>query len=358
MSKEIGMSELETALVLVYLSTEEIVETEVTNVRPWSSKVGDSEAEIKRIEALAATIEQEGQLQPVKVRRRTVRPDDGPGVGIFAYELIMGRRRKRAIELINAGRPAGEEMMKVCAVVSADDDELSDPSAFRQAAIENWHREGLSAMDMCVNIATVRKNFKWQGTKGTHKVAEFFKVSGATVTQYETLARLPDEMQAKVHRGELSRDDAFRLAAIVEANGVEAAEEAEQKGVEAEEAVVKQEVFEAEVEGRAVKNVGKKRKAARSLAIRNAAREADTGRSVPRKRNEIIEYFKGMRGPAYGHPNGAVHRFVDNFLRWSAGEVQNRTLDVYWDAMVEKASKGTSTPLKSPTVKKYAAKKK
>lgn len=331
--------------ILVFLDPSQIVEPDVTNVRPWSSKVGDTEAEIKKIEALAATIEEEGQLQPVKVRKL-----DGDG---GMYELIIGRRRKKAIELINAGKKTGEEM-KVKAVVS--DKKLSDPSAFRQAAIENWHREGLSPMDMYMDIATVRENFKWQGSKGTKKVAEFFKVSPATVTQYETLGKLPEDVQTKVHTGELSRDDAFKLAVIAEKKGPDAAkqvaDEAEAKGAEAAEEA------EAKSAAKGKTSTGAKaKKAAKTKVIKKAAREADPDKPQPRSKKEIIEYFEAMLGPVYGHPNGAVHMFVKNFVLWCAGEIQERTLDKYWDALVEKAAKGTPEPIKKDEEKKEPVKK-
>src|SRR5215471_14739637 len=186
--------------VLLFLDTSEIVESEVTNVRPWTSKESD-EDELKKIELLAETIQEEGQIQPVVVRKN----------GNGKYELVAGRRRKAAIELINAGREKGKEL-KVSAVVSVNTAE--NQNAFRQAAIENLHREQINPMDMAENIKNVREKFGWKGTKETAKVAAFFKVSKASVIQYEKLLRLPQEVQEKVHKGELTRDDAFKLSEV------------------------------------------------------------------------------------------------------------------------------------------------
>jgi ParB family chromosome partitioning protein len=329
--------ELQTQLLM--LDPTQIIEPEITNVRPFSAKLGDTEEEIKAIEALAATIEEEGQLQPVKVRRLG---EDG------VFEIIAGRRRKKAIELINAGRKAGEEL-KVVAVLS--DSDVNDPSAFRQAAIENWHRKGLSAMDMAHDIRTVRENFKWAGSKGTKKVAEFFKVSPALITTYEELLKLPDDMQAKVHRNEVSRDDAFKLAKIAKEKGADVAASTLAEAEKAASDVAEQ----AAAEGK--KGVKKAASAAKRKKIAQAARESSDTPS-PRSKKEILEYFEGMMGPAYGYANGAVWMFVENLLKYAAGEIQERTLDKYWDAMVEKAARGTAPPKEKVETKKTAKPKK
>lgn len=350
--------------VLMYLDPSQIVEPETTNVRPWSSRVGDTEAEIDKISRLAATIEEEGQIQPVRVRRIEAANGDCVGDNPFAFELIAGRRRKKAIELINAGRKAGEEL-KVKAV--AAEGTVSDPSAFRQAAIENWHREGLSAMDMCGDIATVRENFKWQGSKGTKKVADFFKTSPATITQYEKLAKLPEDLQRQIHVGELSLDDAFRLAAIAEKQGVEAAIAAAAAGEQAAAEVdgggsgddggddggdggagdddagsdaADRHAHATSEESEGAKKKSKKAKGAKARAIREAAEAA--GIKTPRSKKQILEFFTSCYGPAYGHPNGAVHQFVDALMKFAQGELSERTLYKYWDACVDKAPKGTA----------------
>src|SRR5262245_20452136 len=102
--------------ILLYLDAAAIAEPEATNVRPFSARLGDTEEEIKAIGGLAATIEAEGPIQSVKVRPTS----DGQ------YELVAGRRRKKAIELINAGRAAGNEL-RIKAIVSSVN--LTDPAA-------------------------------------------------------------------------------------------------------------------------------------------------------------------------------------------------------------------------------------
>src|SRR5262245_28394756 len=282
--------------VLLFLDTSEIVESDVTNVRPWTSKESDEE-ELKKIELLAETIQEEGQIQPVVVRKN----------GNGKYELVAGRRRKRAIELINAGREKGKEL-KVSAVVSASANQ--NQNAFRQAAIENVHREQINPMDMAVNIQNVREKFGWKGTKETAKVAAFFKVSKASVIQYEKLLALPSEVQEKVHKGELTRDDAFKLSEIEKAMpgaSETAVKIAEQVGRDTEEQRGKGKAV------RAAKSVSIKKTAKQ---VKNVTRKA-AGKEVKpelRSRREIIEFFEGMLGPAYGYANGDVHKFVNKFV--------------------------------------------
>ena len=303
--------------VLLFLDTSEIVESDVTNVRPWTSKESDEE-ELKKIELLAETIQEEGQIQPVVVRKN----------GNGKYELVAGRRRKRAIELINAGREKGKEL-KVSAVVSVSATE--NQNAFRQATIENIHRKQINPIDIAVNIRNVREKFEWKGTKETSKVAAFFKVSKASVIQYERLLGLPEEVQKKVYTGELTRDDAFRLTSIDNVPPV--IEEAQ---------LLSNRIL---AEG----GTAKQAKAAKSGVIKKAAKEVKSakrkaqGKEVkpePRSRREIIEFFEGMLGPAYGYSNSDVHVFVGKFVDWCKGTIADSTLEKYWAKIVEKADKG------------------
>lgn len=392
---------------LLYLDPNDILEPEVTNVRPYSSTHGDTEEEIAAIEALMRSIADEGQIAPGKVVKIQDAKEGEP-----QFALVAGRRRRRAILMHNLALGEGKPPLMFAAVLSESD--LKPPQLFRQAAHENLQRAGLSPMDFAVDIKIVREKYKWNKAGGTKKVAEFFEVSPAQITEHEKLNALPEDVQAKVHSGEISRADAFKLVRIMEketASGGDgaavasavaseameagrsverAAEELTALSNEAEHSVVEAGAGVDAAEETAV-GTGKKKGAgkggkkttapktkkaaavAKTKVIREKLREVEPGKTA-RSKKEILEFFAGCRGPAYGHPNGAVHQFVDNLMKYAAGEIQDRTLEKYFDAMVDKAAKGSpapavkepvdaaagksTTPAPKSTGKKKAAKKK
>ena len=318
---------------LLVLDPDSIAEPNETNVRPFSIAHGDTEAEIAAIEALEKSIAASGQIQPIKVAKI-----DGAKEGEPQYMLIAGRRRKRAVQMHNMALADGAEPMKLIAVVSEEEGMTAGKLAvrmFKQAAHENLHRAGLSPMDFAMDIATVRKNM---GSKGsTQKVAEFFGVSPAQITQHEKLlSDLPEDVQLKVHTGELSRDDAFGLAKIAKTQGAEEASKTAQEAVDAG----KEEEAAAAATGTG-KKAAKKKAAAKKAVIKKKLQD-DPNTKTPRSKKEILAFFESCYGPLYGHPNGAVHQFVDNLIKYAAGEVTDRTLYKYFDLMVDKAPKGTA----------------
>lgn len=347
---------------LLFLSPDDISLPDITDVRPWSTKMGDTEEEINAIEALASTITEEGQNTPVEVRR------NGEG-----FELVAGRRRHRAVALINAGKAKGEEPLPLVAIVSTDAKPLTDPKAFRHAMLENLHRKGLSPMDYAYDIKTIREKFGWDGSKGTKKVADFLKVSPAQITQHEKLLELPEDIQVKIHKGDLSAQDGFDLVGIAKKAGPEraaaVAEEAVQTGKAVEQAAVStaaaageagegDEVDETATPTPAKKKAAKKKvKAAKSKVIRQAARTVDPNKPKPRTKSEIMEFFDGLEGPVYGHPNGSVHIFIQQLRKFAGGEISDRIMEKYFALMVDKADRGKPEPKKTEPAKETAAPK-
>lgn len=350
---------------LLFLSPDDISLPDITDVRPWSTKMGDTEEEINAIEALASTITEEGQNTPVEIRR------NGEG-----FELVAGRRRHRAVALINAGKAKGEEPLLLVAIVSTDAKPLTDPKAFRHAMLENLHRKGLSPMDYAYDIKTIREKFGWDGSKGTKKVADFLKVSPAQITQHEKLLELPEDIQVKIHKGDLSAQDGFDLVGIAKKAGPEraaaVAEEAVQTGRAVEQAAVSTAAAAEEAGGEggevdeaapvapstAKKKAAKKKaKAAKSKVIRQAARTVDPNKPKPRTKSEIMEFFDGLEGPVYGYANGAVHIFIQQLRKFAGGEISDRTMEKYFALMVDKADRGKPEPKKTEPVEKVAAPK-
>jgi ParB/RepB/Spo0J family partition protein len=364
-------------LRFVELLPEEILIQETTNVRPYTSHQGETEEEIKALNDLMTSIEEEGQIQPIRVALIPEAQDGQP-----RFKLIAGRRRHRAVTMHNMALAAGVGPLKLQAVVEvAEEGEKAGKTAarqFRRAAHENLLRRNINPVDFAMDIQQARGKFRWEGTTGTEKLANFFKVSPAQISQHEKLLNLAPEVLERVAKGELTKDDAFRLERIQEKKGSEAAVKTMHEAIEEGENVEVAAEVEEHLETAAVgsrtgkkkkvvkkKAVAKKKAAAKSAAIKKAEREADPDKAKQRSKKEVLDFFASLRGPAYGYPNGAVWQFVDKLFEFAAGKLQERTLIRWFDAMVEKAPKGTAdsvssdrAPAVASSAKGKAAKKK
>jgi ParB/RepB/Spo0J family partition protein len=335
---------------LLYLLPEDISIPEDLDVRPWTSK-GGSEKEVDAIASLAATISAVGQISPIKVRYK-----EGGG-----FELIAGRRRIQAVALINAGQSKGEIPIRIKAIISSDDptsEKLAKGRSYRQAMVENLHRENLSPMDLAMDIDMLRKKFKWLGSEGTKKIAEFLKVSPATVIQHTKLLELPENIQTQVHEGTLSREAAFALVDVKPEKRQEVIDKAKEKQ-KAETQAAKAEPTAGVPANKPSAASGRDTKTVKTRHVKAAAREVEGATEKPqtRTRKELLDYFSEKEGPAYGHADGAVQTFIRELILWAKGLSTDRKLDKLWDAMVERAPKGTREVAK-PIVKAPAKKSK
>lgn len=342
---------------LLFLNPDDIMEPETTNVRPWSVTHDDTESEIAAIEELGRSIAKEGQLQPGVVSRLA------DGNGGEEFHLIAGRRRLRAIRTYNLGLADGQVPLRFAAVVS--DQELNAPTLFRRASHENLQRAQLSPMDFALGIQKVKSNTKGKGASEIMgKLASFFGVSKAQITEHVKLLSLPVEVQEKVHTGELSKDDAFALVRIGKEQGDAAVHETVQEALAAARTVEQQAadaVSDAvdtvtkatgEKKSRVVKAVKKAAAAAKTKVIKTKLRAvAKPGQATSRKKSEILEFFEGMQGPVYGHPNGAAQTFVRGLLEYAAGKINDAALEKLWARAVEGSDKGTPEPKAEPKVK-------
>lgn len=370
---------------LIYLLPEEITADETCNVRPFSTKMGDTEQEAASIQAMADSILEVGQEQPIRVRRL-----EAGGFG-----LIIGSRRRKAGVLINLGLSEGEPKFRLACVVS--DDPVQDAMARRQAMIENLHRANLTPMDMAYNVQAIRIENKWQGTKGTKKVADYLKVSTATVTQGEKLLRLTPALQEKVQSGELKAGPAQDIAelpvdkqmpAFELASGLQKAERAE-AGVDLDDAA---DDNEGQIGGPGAEDKdeqeppkgGRKKKAAKKKKGGKGAGPRDTGtvqgthvreavrtlapeQGKSRNRKALLDFWQGVAdSPAYGYPDGAVRQFAEYYVGpYALGKGTDRTLREKFEAMTDGAPQGTAAsepkeeeqPKPKVVAKKKAAKK-
>jgi ParB/RepB/Spo0J family partition protein len=326
---------------LLYLLPEEITIPESgMDVRPWTSQAGATDKETEAIGKLAETIAAEGQIMPVKCRY-------GKGGEII---LIDGRRRVQSVALINAGKSNKETPLRVKVIIGTD--EIKGARAYRQSMIANIHRLDLSPMDIAQDIKNIREQFKWTGADGTKKVAEYLKVSPATITQHEKLLTLTAEVQAQIHDGTLSRDAAFAVSKVEPSKQAAVVEKAKETQKEEKAASKAKPPADKPATGnkQPTKAAARETGTVKARHIRKAAREIDPTKPQPRSKKEIVEFFAEKEGAAYGHANGAVQTFIREFCAWVLGGSSDRKLDKLFDVMVEKADKGT-------LVKKADAKK-
>jgi len=139
------------------------------------------------LEELAASINENGIVQPITVRQK-----DGK------YELIAGERRLRAVKLIN--------MRSVPAYVMSVDDE----NMLQLALIENIQREDLNPIDIAHAYNDLIE------THGlTHgEVADRVGKNRSTVANFLRLLTLPNEIKDALRRGEVSQGHARALLAL------------------------------------------------------------------------------------------------------------------------------------------------
>ncbi|HEU5040697.1 MAG TPA: ParB/RepB/Spo0J family partition protein [Gemmatimonadales bacterium] len=153
---------------------------------------------------LAASIEASGLLQPV-----VVRPRDG------GYELIAGERRWRAVERLGWAR--------IPAVVK----EVDDQTLLTLALVENLQRNDLSPIDEAAGYHRLSDEFRLPQSE----IARIVGRNRSTVANLLRLLQLPDEIQAMVHRRELSEGHARALLGIGDAERMlELAREAAARG--------------------------------------------------------------------------------------------------------------------------------
>lgn len=140
------------------------------------------------LEELARSIEAQGVIQPIVVRR----------VGEQQYEIIAGERRWRASQ--KAGLDVVPCMIK----------DVPDEAAVAIALIENIQREELNAMEEAVALKRLMTEFEL-----THQeVADAVGKSRATVTNLLRLNHLNDDVKLMLERGDIDMGHARAMLAL------------------------------------------------------------------------------------------------------------------------------------------------
>ena len=144
------------------------------------------------LEALAASIEQSGLMQPIVVRPIAGRRD--------AYELIAGERRWRAMDRL--GRA------EVPAIIQAVD----DARAAELALVENLQREDLNPMDRAAALRRLGDEFGWSHQEMGSRIG----VDRATVTNLLRLNELDAGTASHVRASHLTMGHAKVLLGIAD----------------------------------------------------------------------------------------------------------------------------------------------
>ena len=140
-----------------------------------------------KLEELAASIREQGIIQPLVVRKK----DDH-------YELIAGERRWRAAQ--KAG-------LREVPVVIQD---VSDGTALEMALIENIQREDLNAVEEAEAYQALQDNFALSQEELAKRVGK----ERSTVANSLRLLRLPAEIKRDVAEGRLSMGHARALLSL------------------------------------------------------------------------------------------------------------------------------------------------
>lgn len=342
---------------ILQLTPEELLLDEHTDVRPWEATTPESiQDESERIQRLAATIEEEGQIQAV-VAREVVNPD----TGTVSYYLIAGRRRRAAIKLINDRHVKEGSVLRLPVNVSILRN-VSDDSAFRKSMMENVQRLQLSPMQVAVNISTTRKRMGWEDKKDWSKrISEFLGVSRGFVTQKMKLLELPDAMQADIHAGKLSEEAAWVAikvkpakldevtAAATQKARDEAAAKAAKSGNAAPEATTEPTADGVDPTVTATPPAGEVKVTEEHMTA--AARETPDSTDKPLgplSRKELVQSFEQFDATPYGHPNGDVRKFVvylvDVYAKGTGTPTMFKRL---FNKMTASANQGTPEPEKA-----------
>ena len=140
-----------------------------------------------KIEELAASIRNQGIIQPLVVRPK------GDG-----FELIAGERRWRAA--MKAG------LTKVPVVIR----EASDQEALQLALVENLQREDLNPIEEANGYRRLQQEFAWSNEEMAEKVGK----SRPAIANSVRLLSLPAEVQQEVSTGNLPAGQARALLGL------------------------------------------------------------------------------------------------------------------------------------------------
>jgi ParB family chromosome partitioning protein len=160
------------------------------DLNPYQTR---TEFEPRALSDLAGSIQTQGVLQPIVVRRGLTLPD-----GKERFILILGERRFRASKI--AGKTTIPAILK----------RVSDKQAAEMTLVENLQRQDLGCMDQAVAFSKLSSEFKMT----QEDIGKRVGVSREQVSNYLRLLNLPDEVQAMLRQKELSFSHARLLLSM------------------------------------------------------------------------------------------------------------------------------------------------
>lgn len=171
------------------------------------------------LQELAASIKQQGIMQPI-----VVRPVSGSGRDT-QYEIIAGERRWRAAQLA--------ELAEVPVIIR----DIADEDAIAMALIENIQREDLNPLEEALALHRLIEEFELTHEEGAKAVGR----SRASVSNLLRLLDLEGGVKKLVAERELSMGHARALLALTSQKQIDAAKNVVKKGlsVRATEALVR-----------------------------------------------------------------------------------------------------------------------
>ena len=142
------------------------------------------------INELAASIEKQGIIQPITVRK----------LGYDKYQLISGERRLRASKVAGISEVP-------CYIRVANDEQMLE-----MALVENIHRKDLNAIEIAISYQRLIEECEL-----THeKLSERISKNRSTITNYLRLLKLPAEIQLALRDDKISMGHARALINVTD----------------------------------------------------------------------------------------------------------------------------------------------
>jgi len=161
------------------------IDINAIDTNPFQPRIDFDEAEIA---GLAASIDNQGLLQPVVLRQKGAR-----------YQIISGERRFRAFRFLK--RDSVPCIVKV---------KVTDREMLELALVENIQREQLNEIEKAIAYKRLIMEFSY-----THEeLAKQVGKSRASVTNSLRLLNLPEEVQQMVRKNEISMGHARAILSL------------------------------------------------------------------------------------------------------------------------------------------------